>query len=393
MKSCPMKSSAQQLLAKARAVTGINITDTTIATRLGKLLHSLNTEAELHEVGVAGMERHLLRVLCDRLRMLRDFDAHPEINEQKVVRPLFITCLPRTGSTKTHKMLGASGDFIRLPFWMGYNIALRSGRRGEDPSERIQEADNHVRWFNTHAPQAGQIHEFSTFETEEESLLFEPMLYAPYLGAYVFVPSYTQWYMTTQDISSDLAFMKLGLKYLQWQFHDGDDHGELRPWVLKCPSYPGMEALLTGLFPDACFVATHRDPAATISSINSLLYHYNVAYSAVDRRKILGPIMMEGMAMQIQQAMSVRDSNPGLNLIDIGYTDIVKNGAQVIEKIYAHARMTLSEKSQQAMQDWERNNAQHKLGIHKYSLEDYGLSEEMVRSRFSAYIERNQQYF
>jgi Sulfotransferase family len=388
-KSFQIKPTARQLLGKARTVTGINIIDATIETRLGKLLHSLNTEAELHEVGVAGMERHLLRVLCDRLRMQRDFDAHPEINDQKIIRPLFISCIPRTGSTKTHKMLGASGDFLRLPFWMGYNLALRSGRRGEDPSVRIQDADSHVCWFNTHAPHARQIHEFSTFETEEESLLFEPMLFAPYLAAYVYVPSYTQWYMTTQDISSDLAFMKLGLKYLQWQFHDGD----FRPWVLKCPSYPGMEAMLTKLFPDACFVATHRDPAATLSSVNSLLYYYNVAYSLVDRRKILGPITVEGMAMQLEQSMTVRDSNPDLNLIDIGYTEITNSGEKIIEKIYAHAGMKLSDKARQAMRDWERDNVQHKLGVHKHSLEDYGLTREIVHGRFSNYIERFQQYF
>ena len=40
------------------------------------------------------MTQRLLNLLCNRLRMKRDFRAHPEIDQQKIVRPVIITGIP-----------------------------------------------------------------------------------------------------------------------------------------------------------------------------------------------------------------------------------------------------------------------------------------------------------
>jgi hypothetical protein len=41
--------------------------------------------------------------------------------------------------------------------------------------------------------------------------------------------------------------------------------------------------------------------------------------------------------------------------------------------------------AEEHMKAWLVNNPQHKHGVHRYSLEQYGLEPEMVRQRFEKY--------
>lgn len=388
-KNFQIAHTAAELLAQARATTGIDIVDADIQQRLEKFVHALNTEARLNEAGAKAMAWHIEHVLCDRLRMLRDFRAHPEIAEQRIVRPLILSGAARTGSTKLHKMLAASGDFQWLPCWQGVSLSLLSGDRSEDPAERIRVATEHIGWFNEHSPKARLIHEFSTFEPEEENLILAHLFFGPYMWAFAFVPEYIQWYMTNVDIPADLHYLKRSMQYLQWQFHDGD----ARPWVLKNPIWPGLEPLLAQVFPDAAFASTHREPVGVMSSSLSLLYHYHLAYSDAESKGVLGPVVLEGLGQARDVQVASREAHPEIDMLDIAYSATTKNAEAVVEKLYVHAGMTLTDRARENMRQWERDNAQHKLGVHQHALEEFGVTAEMVKERFSKYNARYGAYF
>jgi hypothetical protein len=376
---------AEELMAAARVQTGIpEIIDSEIREPLEHLLVSLNTEAELSEAGVDGIQTLIMRVLRNRLRMERDLRRHPEIGDQQIVRPLILTGGPRSGTTKLHKMLAASGDFIVLLCWQGMCPALRSGERDEDPTERIREADDRVRWFNEHAPKARLIHELSTFEVEEENLIFEHRFWAPYLAPWLNVPGYVAWYMGNNDFRGELSYLKRTLQYLQWQFHDGDP----RPWLLKSPAYPGYEPLLREVFPDATFAATHRDPLQVMGSGNSLIASFQAAYSDADRKANIGPGLLEGLSTTWNNHMAARESHPEISILDIGYPDMSNHAEQVVERVYAHAGLPLSDRAREVMRTWELANRQHKHGAHTYSLDDFGVTPEAIRERMQRYIAR-----
>ena len=389
MQSFQLKSSAAELMTNSREKTQINIIDRDIEEALERLVQSLNTEAELSEIGAVGMEQRLLSILCNRLRMQRDFAAHPEINYQKIVRPIFLTGAGRSGSTKLHKLLSASGDFKFIRFWQQYSLSLRTGRRIEDPTARVQEANEFIRWFDRRTPQAKIIHSYETFEPEEETFLFDHARFGiNYNITHASVPSFMQWYFT-QDMPKQLEFLRQSLKYLQWQFHDGDE----RPWLLKNPLYAGMEPLLAQLFPDATLVATHRDPGSRVSSSASLTVCMRKAYSDVDRTQTAGPWMLEFMAMAAQHYVAGRETYPDVNILDIGYGELTNDSDGVAKTIYASANKPLSNKARKAMQQWEQENRQHKFGVFKHSLADYGITQEMVDAKFSAYNARFKKYF
>src|SRR5689334_6107918 len=112
-----MAFSVDALLKRAQQISGIGIEDSAAHEPLAVLVASLNDEARLSASGKVQMEARLLRILVNRLRMERDFRAHPEIGDQRVIEPLFVFGLPRSGTTKLQKLLSATGDFTALPMW------------------------------------------------------------------------------------------------------------------------------------------------------------------------------------------------------------------------------------------------------------------------------------
>lgn len=97
--------SAEELMKKAQSITGIDIVDREAIEPLSYVVKSYNEEVSLSDESARFVEKHLvLSVLCNRLRMQRDFAVHPEILNQNIQAPLFIAGLPRSGTTKLHKL-------------------------------------------------------------------------------------------------------------------------------------------------------------------------------------------------------------------------------------------------------------------------------------------------
>ena len=387
MNSCGMTKTAPQLLEHAKTQTGIShIVDQGIVEALEKLLWSLNNEAQLTERGSRAAEQRILRILCNRVRMLRDFEAHPEIEEQQIVTPLFITGAVRTGSTKLHKLLAATGDFHFLPFWQSLNPALLSGDRNEDPAERIADTEAFCQWFETAAPGSKWTHELSAKEPEEESFVFEQNRFGLNMLAYFNVPAFLQ-FDATRPFHDNLAYLQKTLKYLQWQFYQH----EIKPWVLKYPFYAGMEPLIREYFPDARFVHTHRHPEKFIASAASTVREYRKAYSDVDSTAGMGPMLLEQIGNQLGQTLRVRREHPEIRCIDIAYSDVVASGVDVIRRIYSLMPLAFGDDTASTTARWESDNRQGKHGKHRYSPDEFSVSRAAIEEKcadYLAYFER-----
>jgi Sulfotransferase family len=379
--------SAQQILTKAREIAGVDLVDDAIETALEKLLLSLNTETRLTADGALALEKRLLHKMANRLRMERDFQNHPDIGEQQVTRPLFITGMGRTGSTKLQRLLAASGDFLYIPCWQSHSPAVMFHDRTRDTTARIQIAEQEIRYFNSHAPGVETIHPFEPMLVDEESVALEHCLFAPWMAALAFVPGYAMWRIE-QGFEQDFRYLKRMLQYLQWQFYQGDH----RPWILKSPAYPGLEPLLKQVFPDASFVTTHRDPVAVVSSAASLLSSFHGAWSQYDPKNILGPLVLEQLAAGADNHIAGRKQYPGLDVLDVSYRVLTADALTIIERVYEHNLLKLTPGSVLNMQKWESEHKANKHGVHHYDLADYHLSEAMVKNRFRQYIRRFEHY-
>ena len=375
-----------QLMARAREITDINLIDDDVVEPLAILHRSYNEDALLSEQGALFVRDHLLRLLCNRLCMQRDFKAHPEIHEQEIERPIVICGMARSGSTKMQKLLASSGDFNWLPFWQSLNPSSCTGVPNESPTPRIRDSDEFVARWNAASPECQFMHEFSTHEPDEEYFLMAHTLRIAPVGV-TQVSGYMQWLMSIDSMSCQLRFLRDTLKYLQWQGLASD----VKRWILKAPHYYGHEIKLREVFPDASFIATHRHPRETLPSLCSFL----VATTKVVSDAAMGDcsLFAGGAACQINQQMANRSAQPALKMIDVSYKELRDAAATVAQQVYAFSDELLKPESRQRMVDWDRSHPIHAKGGHKYALADFGFTDDQIDRDFAPYLKFMEERF
>jgi hypothetical protein len=376
-----MPQTPQQMMDTARREAGVDIDDSAILPAVSRLVDSINIDGQPREEGAVMLQSRITRVLKNRLRMARDFAAYPEIHEQKIDRPIFICGMGRTGSTKTQKLLAASGDFNFLTFWKAFNPSLISGDRSESPQGRIDDADEYLQWYDERSPETRAGHIFETHGTEEESGILELSMISPVWFGWSRMDSYLAW-LPTVGMKDQFDVLVRTLKYLQWQ---GLAETGKR-WLLKSPLYSGLEPLLLDAFPDACLLMTHRTPMDTIPSGLRLLECF---YKPFTDRQANPEAYVEGVKMATDAHLEWRATQPNDRFLDVPFSQLVGPPEHTLRSIYAYADEPLSDASLKCMNDWasgDIGNPQKKYGKHQYSLDQFGLTQERIATDFSNYI-------
>jgi hypothetical protein len=370
--------SADELMARARADTGIDLIDAEAVELLGVLVRSTNEDGQMHAEGAAAMEGRMLRILSNRLRMIRDIAAHPEILDERIEAPIVVCGMGRTGSTKLQKLLAATGDFNWLPHWQALYPSLLTGDRAESPAARIEAADTYTRWLNEASPEMKSGHAFETHEPEEESALLEHSLVSPVFMGWTPLDQYLGWLMG-HDLGVQFRHLGKTLRYLQWQ---GLATGRKR-WVLKAPLYAGLEGLLLAEFPDARLVMTHRHPVETTPSSLRLMTTFYKPFSnaGIDVRSFVA-----GLAAASAAHMQVRRSLPEGTFLDLAFGDVVRDPLGALTRIYRFADAEPGADALRRAEAWDRGNPPHKRGAFTYNLDDYGLSRQAIEDAFRDYV-------
>ncbi|HUP91836.1 MAG TPA: sulfotransferase, partial [Solimonas sp.] len=134
------------LMADATAATGglSNFGDPSFRAGLDKLCAALDGEGQLTEMGRGIFKQKLTFQLMNRLRIEDYFTRHPEIAQEEVAAPLVIVGLPRTGTTKLHRLLSRDPRFWWMSFWESQFPVPFPNETLEQPAARIKEAQGIV---------------------------------------------------------------------------------------------------------------------------------------------------------------------------------------------------------------------------------------------------------
>lgn len=378
-----------RLLEQAQERTGLeDYGDMSFAEGLRVLVDSVNREARLNGEREETLRGEILRVLVNRLRMQDEIREHPEILDEQLLPPIFITSLPRTGSTKLHRMLAATGDFNGIPFWMSYNFAPFPNSSGSGPDPRIEAAEAHLEWLREVSPLYQESHPQYATEYEEELALLDAGFNSLYLWAgFLDVPSYIDWVLSRDgmDAFRDLRTM---LQYVQWQHYRGTN----RRWVLKTPSLFGLEAAYAATFEGTDFIVTHRDPAKIWPSVCNLFCGARGVYSDADLRTAAGDVTLHNFGEALQGHLAWRSDYPPDKVLDVRFGDILGDEEALLRRIYDWLGMEFTETSAANLTAWLEMDAKRQHVRNTTTLEDYGLSADAVRSRLSGYIDRYGDY-
>jgi hypothetical protein len=149
----------------------------------------------------------------------------------------------------------------------------------------------------------------------------------------------------------------------------------------------GIEAIMQ-VFPDARFVWCHRDPQKVVPSINSMnkvvLGMYMGDYSHLDMGE-MGRSVMEWYALSLERGLAMREKLPPDLFVDCSQQEFVDDPMHVVQKVYDAFGLELTVDSRAAMQAHVDANPKGKHGKHEYNLEEYGLTRELIDSRFAFY--------
>jgi hypothetical protein len=106
------------LLDAARTATGLDdFGDDSFREGLHRLVTSVNAESQLSRFGSSAIPAMFIGLLSNRLQVEDWYRRHPEIDEQEIADPVFVTGLPRTGTTALGHMLALDPNTRVLRGW------------------------------------------------------------------------------------------------------------------------------------------------------------------------------------------------------------------------------------------------------------------------------------
>lgn len=381
--------SVAAMLAAAQAEAGLNdFGDDNFIEPFERLVESLKNEADLSSAGIAMLRQSYINLLVNRLRFENDVKKHPEILDEAILPPIAVMGLPRTGTTKMQRVLGAHPGLQGLRSWQLMNPAPLPDSENVDPDPRIAYAEAVTAAIMENHPDLLAGHPVGAMDYDEETCYFMEMTFAsPLVPVRARVPSFTAWYWQ-QSMVPSYRYLRRLLQYIQWQQKSATS----RSYFLKSSVHLGHIADFAEVFPGTTVVHCHRDPLYSVPSFAKLVEGGWQILSNIRDGNVFGDASLEilatHMARYLQQRPAVEDK---LTFVDVDFNDIVSNPiaavANVLERRGDKA-LTMTPAIEQQIQQWEKDNPATKFGKHKYTLEQYGLSEARIRERFRDYYLR-----
>lgn len=384
--SAPRHFLPEAMMAQAREQTAglSDFGDPSFRAGLDTLCEALDTQARLSDTGRYVLQQKIVGQLANRLRIEDWFSRHPEVANEALPPPVVIVGLPRTGTTKLHRLLACDPAFHWMAFWESQFPVPFENESLEQPSERIAQAHAMVDMMTEAMPKLTAIHPMDADAADEEVMLTEHSFLSAF-NAYADIPGYMSW-LDRQDQTPVYEYLRRMLQFLQWQKRKRGIVAER--WVLKAPHHLLRMDTLLRVFPGALVVQTHRDPLQSIPSIASFIHTLWCIYSDDADPAAAGRSWSELMNRALLHTMRVRQSAPA-QFLDVRFEDTVRRPLAVARRIYAFIGRELKPEVETAMARWLASDAEtHKAG-HDYSAAQFGLSDEGLRADFAAYRDRH----
>lgn len=346
-----------------------------------RFLRALGSEAKLHYVGRTLARADVIEWLTNRLQIVDWTKLHPEIEAAPVAAPIFITGLPRTGTSILHELL-AQDPSHRVPLAWEVREPCPPPEAATFASDaRIERADRAVRFWCDVVPEYDAMHELGARVPVECIALMTAEFRSDELAGRHVVPSYASW-LATADMRPAYAWHRRTLQLLQWR-------NPRARWVLKAPSHMASLDALFALYPDARVVQTHRDPLTVMASVASILFATAwVRSDAVDPQAVLGWFTGETCAHLLGNAMRVRDAGRESQFADVVYADLMRDPIAAIARLYERFDLAFSAEAESRMRAYLAAKPKGRHGAHRYEFENTGFDREAERRRFADYQDR-----
>lgn len=346
---------------------------------LAILLNSVRHEANPSRAGVQAIEASVTQLLINRLQINRWYRDHPQIADETIAMPVFSVGMVRTGTTALSFLLDQDPDNRSLIHWqaMAPCPPPETAHLHDDPRIAVIEQLMPVTGLRT--AQKSMIELLSDGPAECLHLLSMDFKSGHFEGM-LNLPSYHDWLFAT-DLRSAYEWHKKTLKLLQWR-------APTKRWMLKYPSHTIALPAIRDVYPNARFIATHRDPSRTIVSVCSLIHHGAGNLSENLDLHRLGAHWTEIVEEQLRRMIAFRDAGHDGMFIDLQNDELVRKPMESLERLYDWMGVEITPAARAGFESRINSNPKGVYGVHSYDPETYGLDTGALAERFKFYTER-----
>jgi hypothetical protein len=333
-----------------------------------------------------GRERVLddaTNALGRRMQIHAYIQAHPEILDAPVQRPLFVLGMPRTGTTVISYLLDQDPAHRSLLHWQCVHPvppASTEMLRTDPRCLALLEEQRNILEFVKRAKMPLPHWEDADGPTEDMFIHnqdFKGLSWDSFLPT----DRYARWLFDETDMSSTYEYQKRYLQVLQSKAPG--------TWSLKMPSHSvHIEALLK-VFPDARLIWAHRDPYKATGSLCNL---WRLPQSLVMNTELLdqadmGRAATWQMRYHVDRPLRARDRIGDDRFFHMYYHEMMRDPMDVMRRIYEWADEPLTPETEARMRNWLAEHPQDLFALNTYSLDQYGLTVEQLKPVFAEYLD------
>ena len=377
----PLRSEALLAVAARRAETA-DFGDIPFEEPLSRLLEACATESAPSLVGRIATRWDVLRFLGNLARLASEEARAPAIREEPIARPIFITGLPRSGTSFLHRLLLEDPDNHAPRVWQAIAPYPPAG----GPDRRIAQVDTQLQAFARLAPEFPGLHPLRATSPQECSEISAHVFRSLRFDTTYRIPSYRTWLDGAGHLPG-YRFERRFLQHLQHQRRAGADLPAGR-WVLKCPDHVFALADLRAAFPDARVVFVHRDPVKVLLSVAKLTevlrrpFTREIDPIAIGRgesdRWLLGTARMKEAGAEAGFAEPI---------CHVHHTALIADPLGTVRRVYRHFGLPLASPAAAAMARLVASHPQGGYDHDAYRFADHGLDPDQEREKFRCYME------
>jgi hypothetical protein len=371
---------AEDLHASATRITGLtDFGDDDYRDGLAVLLDSYARDAALTPLGNKVMRGFLRGALVARLLSEAAWQRYPEHADVPIERPIFVTGLPRTGTTAMHRLLSADPAHQGLQVWLTEVPQPRPPRETWADNPVFRAIEENYRRHHVEHPEFMGLHYMSADEVEECWQLLRQSMRSVSYECLAHLPTYSAW-LDGQDWTGAYRRHRRNLQLIGLPDRD-------RCWVLKNPSHLFALDALLAVYPDALVIQTHRSPRIAIASVCSLNRQASAGWSTVFDGDVVGRDQLDLWARGLERFTADRAHHDPAQFFDVDYDDLVRDPIGTVRAIYARFGLPLTDRAEAAMTAMHADNSSgQRRPAHRYQLADFGLTGEQVDERFADYL-------
>ncbi|MFG1646239.1 sulfotransferase family protein [Amycolatopsis sp. NPDC049252] len=343
------------------------------------LLESFEADEDLTPFGNKVHRAMLRGALVARLLSEAGWKQHPASASVAIERPIFVTGLPRTGTTALHRLLVEDPAHQGLEVWLAEVPQPRPPRSTWAENPVFQGIQAGYERHHVEHPEFMGVHHMSADQVEECWQLLRQSMRSVSFECLAHLPRYSRW-LAKQDWTDAYGRHRRNLQLIG--LPDAD-----RRWVLKNPSHLFALDALMAAYPDALVIQTHRAPRTIMGSMCSLAEKAADGWSSKFRGEVIGRSQLDLWARGADEFHASRARYDAAQFCDVAYEDFVADPVGTVSTVYDHFGLTLTREARSAMTAvHEESRTGSAKPVHRYSLADFGLTAEEVDERFADYL-------